>query len=418
MAGKRLLDLAALFSASRGIAQKHVALGARRFDVYNKTSTLARAVRSQTDRVTETAKAATILASRLNENAPEWTKEASDTEVNGQSNSSGPIPSKKSTEGHEPPKRKEGLEQDHFYEKSESNSAIDPPPKDELNIQQESADRYPLPDGTIPPKESPINTPEIDADTKPTRSQVEPSQNPIDNEGLEPASSGASTIPVPSSKPLSSEHARHVQRESEQQIPSRSADALETSAKNPLEEGHDEDIFYDRPEHTSPTLSSLPRAKIPKHTSDVQENNNSLKQGEINSDSFYRDVETPTEKIPSVESVPEQDQVPEGINTELFYSPRVARILGGKTQRPMSYLELKGVKAAPVDKTKLASGRDQDTFNVRSSSENLPTSPEITSQAVPEPHKKDEDIEALAADISKESKDASVSRILPRPYMA
>ncbi|KAM3073847.1 hypothetical protein ACMFMG_008470 [Clarireedia jacksonii] len=408
MAGKRLLDLAALFSASRGVAQKHVALGARRFDVYSKTSTLARAVRSQTDRVTETAKAATILASRLNESAPEWTKEASETEANGQSNSNGPIPSKKSTEGHGAPTRKEGLEQDHFYEKSESNSTIDPTPKDELHIQQESADRYPLPDGTIPPKESHINTPEIDADTDPTRSQVEPSQNPIDNEGLEPKSSDASTIPVPSSKPLSSDHARHVQREFEQQIPSRSADALETSAKNPLEEGHDEDTFYDRPEHTSPSLSSLPRAKIPKHTSDVQENNKDLKQGEINSDSFYRGIETSTEKIPSVESVPEQDQLPEGINTELFYSPRVARILGGKTQRPSSYLELKGVKDAPVEKTKLASGRDQDTFNVRSSSETLPTSPEVMSHAVPEPYKKDEDTEALAADISKESKDASM----------
>jgi aarF domain-containing kinase len=78
MAGKRLLDLAALFNASRGVVQKHIALTSRQVDVYNRTSTLARAVRSQTDRVTETAKAASFLASRLNESAPTWASESRD----------------------------------------------------------------------------------------------------------------------------------------------------------------------------------------------------------------------------------------------------------------------------------------------------------------------------------------------------
>ncbi|KAH8803270.1 ABC1 family-domain-containing protein [Xylogone sp. PMI_703] len=73
MAGKRLVDLAALFNASRGVAKKHVALRARQIDVYNQTSTLAKAVKYQTDRVTETAKAAAFLASRLNESPPAWT---------------------------------------------------------------------------------------------------------------------------------------------------------------------------------------------------------------------------------------------------------------------------------------------------------------------------------------------------------
>ncbi|TGO68916.1 hypothetical protein BOTNAR_0018g00390 [Botryotinia narcissicola] len=387
MAGKRILDLAALFYASRGVAQMHIALKTRQIDVYNRTSTLARAVRNQTDRVTETAKAASFLASRLNDNVPEWTKEATDYTTSSQPKDSGPIPSRGSTKEQEhAPEKKEGLEQDHFYEKSESNSSINPTPKRDLHIQLEKAKSHPLPDVTIPPQNADINTAELNADTTLIRSKAGPKLDPIDSEGLHPAASSASTIPIPKTKPLSADNAKRIQRDHERQIPSVTADAIGHS-NNPLEEGHDEDSFYDRSRHTSPTLSSLPRAKIPKHTSDIQENDQHLRDDSINSDTFSETVDR-TKQIPSVESVPEQEQLPEGINTDLFYSPRVARLLGGKTQgSDKGTLGLKG-----------------DTFNIHSSAQAEPTTPDSPLKSVFEtPRQNDEGIEKLAVDISKES---------------
>lgn len=67
MAGRRLLDATKLLNATRKIAQQHLELRTEQLDRYNKTSTLAKAVKSQTDRVTVTAQAAIALARRLNE---------------------------------------------------------------------------------------------------------------------------------------------------------------------------------------------------------------------------------------------------------------------------------------------------------------------------------------------------------------
>ena len=62
MAGRRLVDAAKLFNASKSVAQKHIALRSSQWDAYNKTSSLAKAVKSQTDRVTLTAAAAIALS--------------------------------------------------------------------------------------------------------------------------------------------------------------------------------------------------------------------------------------------------------------------------------------------------------------------------------------------------------------------
>lgn len=72
MAGKRLLDAAKLFDAGRAIGKQHIGLRRQQWDVYSKTSGLAKAVKDQTDRVTVTAGAAYELAKRFNETAPSW----------------------------------------------------------------------------------------------------------------------------------------------------------------------------------------------------------------------------------------------------------------------------------------------------------------------------------------------------------
>jgi aarF domain-containing kinase len=67
MAGKRLLDAAKLFSAGRSVAKHHLAIRKDQWQLYTRTSALAKAVKSQTDRVTVTAGAAVELAKRFNE---------------------------------------------------------------------------------------------------------------------------------------------------------------------------------------------------------------------------------------------------------------------------------------------------------------------------------------------------------------
>ncbi|KAI6888974.1 ABC1-domain-containing protein [Hortaea werneckii] len=72
MAGRRLIDAAKLFGASGNVAKQHLAVRRQQWDVYSRTSTLAKAVKDQTDRVTVTAAAAIELAKRFNETGPSW----------------------------------------------------------------------------------------------------------------------------------------------------------------------------------------------------------------------------------------------------------------------------------------------------------------------------------------------------------
>ena len=77
MSGRRLLDAAAIFKASRGVAAKHLVLRQHQLDNYNKTSTLAKALKSQTDRVTLNLKAASVLAEHFNSRRPEYPTQTS-----------------------------------------------------------------------------------------------------------------------------------------------------------------------------------------------------------------------------------------------------------------------------------------------------------------------------------------------------
>lgn len=72
MAGKRLLDAAKLFTAGRAVTKQHFAIRKEQWDLYTRTSGLARAVKGQTERVTVTVGAAVELAKRFNESAPTW----------------------------------------------------------------------------------------------------------------------------------------------------------------------------------------------------------------------------------------------------------------------------------------------------------------------------------------------------------
>ncbi|KAF2086843.1 ubiquinone biosynthesis protein coq-8 [Saccharata proteae CBS 121410] len=415
MAGRRLLDAAKLFNASRSVAKQHIALRSQQLDLFTRTSTLAKAVKSQTDRVTVTARAAISLAQRFNEAAPSYTREhAADEQAKSQDHT---IPRRDTvTEDAGQYKGKTGLEQDHHYDRSEANGATQPPPSEELDVKQRTADRRPLPDGTIPPAGAKLPSrpdgqdffstiPVSETEKEPLAQQQEDSPD-----ALRPASSSASTIPNPEQdRRLSPDEARELQRQAESQIPSQSADR-----EGNLTGQQGTDVFHKKSGHVSPELSSLPRVKIPKVAEDTQGSKDEVKDGGIYADVYYSsEGHPPQQPVPGHQAVPEQDaEVPEGVNTDVFRTPRVAKMLGynRKTEKPPG-LEMRGASRTPVDHTKLADGHDQDTFNVRSSDCESPAapSPAANMSGRKDSHQADEDINSLAADMAKDAEKASLS---------
>ena len=456
MSGKRLLDVAAIFNASRSVVQKHAALRSRQLDVYSRTSTLARAVKSQSDRVTETVKAVSILAGRLNEGPPKWMSEdvsagekadvrgsytadghfservraaserladgehkarhaddegefeVKQTEASEQPLPDGTIPTSRSEverrlQANEHPAASTSsptTAQSTMKEHKQENSARS---NGELKVTQAEATEQPLPDGTIPVAKKEIEQKiQANRDALSKFESTETMATP-QTAKFRPAP-WAQTIHYKNS--LSSSQRREAQRNSESQIPSRAADY--DNYKDPLEEGHDKDSFYHKSEHVSQDLSSLPRMKIPKHISDVQEIDEHISVKGINSDSFSDNLQHPPSKTVA-QAIPEQDQdLPEGINTDIFHSPRVAKILGGRTHdTPRAEFTPRHAQSTPVDHTKTAEGTDQASFNVRESSQQNPTIPAEPLTPPPaetsmSPDVQKDDVEGLAQQIAVE----------------
>ena len=198
MAGRRLVDVAKLFGASRSIVQKHVALRSTQYDVYSKTSTLARAVKSQTDRITLTAAAAIALSKRFSEEAPSYARAAADKVANAQYNN---IPKRGSVKRDAPTEDTvQGLQPDAQRYQSARDTAKSPQAKEELEIKQEDALRRPYPDGTIP-STGPALEQEGNIRNTPPKTESPAKDNDLgiqpEDDGLEPAQSPESTIPLP-----------------------------------------------------------------------------------------------------------------------------------------------------------------------------------------------------------------------------
>ncbi|KXT09727.1 hypothetical protein AC579_1693 [Pseudocercospora musae] len=78
MSGKRLIDAARLAGVGRNVVKNHFKIRQEQWQLLTKTSSVARAVKSQTDRVTVTAAAAFELAKRVNEAGPQWREEGAE----------------------------------------------------------------------------------------------------------------------------------------------------------------------------------------------------------------------------------------------------------------------------------------------------------------------------------------------------
>ena len=79
MSRRRLLDVAAIFNASRGIAVKYFAYRKGQLDLFNKTSSLAESIKSQTEKATLTLEAALALNRRLRETTTRFSSQRKDT---------------------------------------------------------------------------------------------------------------------------------------------------------------------------------------------------------------------------------------------------------------------------------------------------------------------------------------------------
>ena len=308
--------------------------------------------------------------------------------------------------------KKQGLEQDHFYQRSEENSTANPPPKRALDIKQEKAKRYPLPDGSIPP---------ADANTSVSQQQdvfshvslTEPQQSPLSgdhassDDALEPASSGRTSIPDPAKEVLSqslADRAGKLQRQAENQIPSESAGPPPRPLLKSRYEIEGQNVFYKPSQETSPLLSSLPRDKLPKITEDRQEGDN----GQINQDVFYSSMPRDQNSMFDAQAASDQEQLPEDMHSEIFQSPRVARMLGAKHKSGETRRELDPdvQQATAAGQTKSPLHKTQELFNGSSTSKVHSSSKRrhgMSEKQQPLKTADDEEIQQLAADMAKDS---------------
>ena len=335
MAGRRLLDAAAFFKAVRGVAAHSQSLQTQRLERYSKTSSLAKAIKDQTDRVTLTVKAAAALNDRLN-TSPSYSTKAEPRKSGVNENS---IPAKEplnqstSLQG-----QKSSSENDHFYHQSPKDTTAQPTPDTNLQVRQEQAAEIPLPDGTIPPKGANV----VGERREELFSQVPgaaPPKRPLDEDGegsLEPQMSGKSSIPRP-------------------------ADSL---------------------------------------TLDAAESQPSSTQGAARQSSSRPGDEA----VPKVQAVPEQEPITEDMYSEIFQSPRIAKLLrNDPKKKPGNEASLPGARREQPEPTKDPRTRDQDTYN----SPIAPEAPSDQQDSLPEAlnskTSEKEDFETLGKDLASDS---------------
>ena len=415
MSGKRLLDAAALWKASKSVASKHAALRTHQFEAYQKTSSLAKAVRGQTDRVTLTVKAASATAGRLQPSSGDYSIQPSSEDPGRPARK---IPSNDSVQSSGgTPLGKEGLQQDHFYTRSEQNSTEQPHPQHDIGVKQESAKRYPLPDGTIPPVGSNLSSFTSDKATFSNSQQTESQKIPLKEEhyqkepSIEPSSSGETSIPDPSNKPTSllPDEARKLQREAENQIPSQAAETPPPE----LGVGQEQDVFYTPSPKTDRVLSALPRVKLPKNTVDKQKSVSRVSDDGINQDVFYSSASSDQKQaVPEQQSIPQQNEPSGEMYSELFQSPKVAEMLSGRPKPTDSSQGLipEVAKQTPMQGSNSAPGGHPESSSVRPTAKAENESPKTERSSdppAPSHNSSNEDIQRLAANIASDTSQVS-----------
>lgn len=401
MSGRWLLDAAALLGASRRVASKHIALRNHQFDKHSKTSSLVKAIKYQTERVSLTLKAATVIAERVNKTGSRYSSPPHEQQT---STAAKPVPSNNKVEGHWEVSPKTGpFKQDHHYIRPER-SEIPPPVADSsLNIHQGKASESPLPDGTVSPRKSRLVSPVKEQKFTPEAQRSDSNQ-------------GNTTTTSPArGKSLSTTKTRVLQRQSEAQIPSQAAETppveyseaeVGPSRQSELDVGQEKDVYYTRPSGSSPGLSSLPRVKVPKVTENTQESDEHFLDAGMNQDVYYfSKASGKGDSVPKSQAPPEQGSAPEGMYSEIFHSPRVATLLiGGQRDSRTPYaMNRRRPGSVPNMDHQAAEKTDTDTSSSQTKTQESVQSayPDPASAPKPPAGESDADVSQSAADIAQ-----------------
>lgn len=381
MTGRQFLDIAAIFKASRGVALRHIALRRHQFDVYGKTSSLVKAINKQASKTTPTSNSGSAFSTKRSKDDVYPTQ----AKQNDTSRPSTNLPRQENsdraqkTEG-----TKSALDKDNFYEGLEKSTIGQALSGSELKVQQKEAARYPLQDGSIPPAGSDIGLSNGDQDSFSSVSLKERKKDPLVSKTnkaknvLQPISSNNQNIPTP------------------------------TEEKQPTiekAEGRGDSIERLPPISFGPRSPATPRIQTQTYLS-----------GEANT----IHSKSPEQSIPEVQAIPEQGQPSDEMYSEIFHSPRVARLLKVMPEkgRPPKSLDLHGVQGTPLEQSQLSKQRDQDSFNIRPTAQPEFDGSEGTSVTKNKDlfgHPKDKDVQEEVEDIAKNSPTASsfASQVIP-----
>ena len=307
----RFLDATAMLKVVRQVAQKHIDIRLAQTDVYLKTSSVAKAIRSQPQPFSYT----------------------------GTRHDARPFSQTHSSAGKNP-STTQGLNQDSHYappqQQAQSNGS-----HSDLHVDQQDAARYPLPDGTIPPEHGQFTSESADPESFSKVADSEPAKHPLAKDDRSTETSmdiNGSSIPnlpgtkSPSSQRKSSHEKKVLQRQSEDQIPAQPAKPpgrddyhVQSVAYDVAEFGveQEQDVFYQPPNSTAPVLSALPRIRVPQVEWDIQGGDSHIPNG-LNADVYYSGTSSMTE--------PSEDMM-----SQIFQNPKIARMLGGTKNSSRSF---------------------------------------------------------------------------------
>ncbi|KAJ5139292.1 uncharacterized protein N7515_004140 [Penicillium bovifimosum] len=145
----------------------------------------------------------------------------------------------------------------------------------------------------------------------------------------------AATSPPP-------DQARKLQREAESQIPASAATYSGSEKPNGLNVSPQQEVFYEPSLQSGPDFSSLPRVKLPKAAGDAQVSNDGL-----NADVFHSSAGT--EKPAAAEQEMSEEMI-----QGLFHSPRVSRMISGKSPPKREWKQTAKPQQAVADDVKPA----------------------------------------------------------------
>ena len=351
MSGRKVVDIAGILRASRGIAANHVELRRQQFNSYRKTSSLWKALEGRNEHsfYHHGTRSGPFYDRGGSKHPYSTTSKSFPTDTS--------IPRVASVaESDATRAQKESLEQDHFYEKSNQNTTADPVPSSALSVEQEKAKRRPLPDGSIPPlfKDSSIGSSSFTDAPSPKFSNQLPTQD-IAEADLARVAQRQAEAPIPS---LGAE----PPPQSSFQVNSASPEDAEINVEQR------QDVFYSPSSDVKPVLSSLPRVKLPKVHANAQEGDEHVPEAGINQDVFYSSQSDPHGASSSVaQAIPKQEGLDDEIYSELFHSPKVARMLQRKPQMRSGRndIELQRPGEATPQQMKHPTASDQETYSTR-----------------------------------------------------